>query len=280
MERLAHWVVRHRIAVIVGWIVLTGFGAFSAGQVADRWLEEFSIPGAEGYEANQRAREQLGSGELYPFVLVFRAEDGDVTEVAGVEEAIAKAAAANPGSRASSYFNTGEDVYVSDDRSVMFANLYAAGRFSFEGIDLEPTREALESTTPAGVESFVTGIDALYEEASSGEEGGEPPSVLFETLIGGIGALVILLFTFGTLPAIAMPLLIAVASILNTFTLIWALTYIADVSIIVQFLVALVGLGIAIDYSLLMIFRFRDELGTARTERKRSSRRCGTRAAP
>ena len=45
--------------------------------LSDRWLEEFSIPGAEGYEANQRAREELGSGELYPFVLVFRSDGGD-----------------------------------------------------------------------------------------------------------------------------------------------------------------------------------------------------------
>ena len=57
-----------------------------------------------------------------------------------------------------------------------------------------------------------------------------------------------------------MPLVVAVASILNTFTLVWALTYVTDVSIIVQFLIALVGLGVAIDYALLMIFRFRDEL--------------------
>ena len=68
---------------------------------------------------------------------------------------------------------------------------------------------------------------------------------------------------FGTLPAILMPLVVAVASILNTFTLVWALTYITDVSIIVQFLIALVGLGVAIDYALLMIFRFRDELREA-----------------
>ena len=73
-------------------------------------------------------------------------------------------------------------------------------------------------------------------------------------------SLIILLFVFGTLPAILMPLVVAVASILNTFTLVWALTYITDVSIIVQFLIALVGLGVAIDYALLMIFRFRDEL--------------------
>ena len=57
-----------------------------------------------------------------------------------------------------------------------------------------------------------------------------------------------------------MPIAVAVASILNTFTLVWGLTYITDVSIIVQFLIALVGLGVAIDYALLMIFRFRDEL--------------------
>src|SRR5829696_9342963 len=65
---------------------------------------------------------------------------------------------------------------------------------------------------------------------------------------------------FNRLSAVLTPLVVAVASILNTFSLVWALTYITDVSIIVQFLIALVGLGVAIDYALLMIFRFRDEL--------------------
>jgi putative drug exporter of the RND superfamily len=84
--------------------------------------------------------------------------------------------------------------------------------------------------------------------------------VLLEAVVGGIGALVILLFVFGTLPAVLMPIAVAIAAILNTFTLVWGLTYLTDVSIIVQFLIALVGLGVAIDYALLMIFRFRDEL--------------------
>src|SRR5207237_9431490 len=56
------------------------------------------------------------------------------------------------------------------------------------------------------------------------------------------------------------PIPVPIAAILNTFTLGWFLTYITDVSIIVQFLISLVGLGVAIDYALLMIFRFRDEL--------------------
>jgi putative drug exporter of the RND superfamily len=77
---------------------------------------------------------------------------------------------------------------------------------------------------------------------------------LLEGLIGGVGALVILLFVLGTLTAVLVPLAVALAAILNTFTLVWALTYITDVSIIVQFLIALIGLGVAIDYALLMIF--------------------------
>jgi RND superfamily putative drug exporter len=70
------------------------------------------------------------------------------------------------------------------------------------------------------------------------------------------------MFVFGTLPAVGIPLAIAVTSILNTFTLVWILTYVTNVSIIVQFLIALVGLGVAIDYALLMIFRFREELAS------------------
>ncbi|MCU1599391.1 MAG: family transporter, partial [Frankiales bacterium] len=75
-----------------------------------------------------------------------------------------------------------------------------------------------------------------------------------------VGALLILLFVFGTLPAVLAPLAVAIAAILNTFSLVWALSYATSVSIIVQFLIGLVGLGLAIDYALVVIFRFRDEL--------------------
>src|SRR5207244_13336644 len=110
-----------------------------------------------------------------------------------------------------------------------------------------------------GARGEVPGHDALEEASAKGSAGG--PSLLVEASIGALGALIVLLFVFGTLPAVLMPLAIAVAAILNTFTLVWGLTYVTDVSIIVQFLIALVGLGVAIDYALLIIFRFREELG-------------------
>src|SRR4029078_8096670 len=55
-------------------------------------------------------------------------------------------------------------------------------------------------------------------------------------------------------------LVVAIAAILNTFPLVGARTYLIDVSIVVQLLIVLVGLGVAVDYALMMILRFPDEL--------------------
>ena len=258
MTALARFVLRHKLAIVLAWIALTVLGAWSANAVSKRWLEQFSIPGYSAYEANQRTLKTFGTGENAPLTAVFNS-DGDVTKVTAIKGAIAAAAAQNRGSRVSSYFSTGSDAYVSKDRHTTFALLYPPGNQGFNGVvHIGEARDALHRATPAGVKSYLTGRDALQEAASGGDTNG--PSVLTEALIGGAGALVILLFVFGTLPAVAMPIAVAIASILNTFTLIYLLTYITSVSLIVQFLVALVGLGVAIDYSLLMIFRFREEL--------------------
>src|SRR4051812_49719686 len=52
----------------------------------------------------------------------------------------------------------------------------------------------------------------------------------------------------------------AIVSILTTFLLVYGLTQLTDVSPIVQFLVALIGLGVAIDYALLVVVRWREEI--------------------
>ena len=258
MTGLARFVLRRRGAIVIAWIALTVLGAYAANAVSSRWLEQFSIPGYSAYEANQRALKTFGTGENAPLVAVFTAH-GNVTKIAGIKRAITAAASQNPGSRVSSYFSTGSDAYVSNDRQTTFANLYPPGNQGFNGtVKIGEARSALKQATPPGVTSYLTGRDALQEAASGGDTNG--PSVLTEALIGGLGAIVILLFVFGTLPGVGIPIAIAITSILNTFTLIWLLTYITSVSLIVQFLVALVGLGVAIDYSLLMIFRFREEL--------------------
>ena len=258
LARLAHVIVRHRKLVIGVWIVLTLFGAFSAGQVSKRWFQSFSIPGYSAYETNQKTLKIFGQGEQAPLIAVFQTS-GDVTKATGIPKAVAAAAAVNPGSRTASYFSTHSRLYVSKDGHTTFATIYPPGTPTFSSsTHIDQTRAKLKAATPAGVHSFLTGRDAIQEDSTGGSSGG--PSVLTEALIGGAGCLVILFFVFGTLPAVLMPIVVAAAAILNTFTLVWLLTYITDVSIIVQFLIALVGLGVAIDYALLMIFRFRDEL--------------------
>jgi predicted RND superfamily exporter protein len=66
LARLAHVTARHRKAIIFTWIALTVFGGFAAGQVSERWLQSFSIPGYSAYEASQRTFDRFGTGERPP----------------------------------------------------------------------------------------------------------------------------------------------------------------------------------------------------------------------
>src|SRR6185437_3336131 len=99
----------------------------------------------------------------------------------------------------------------------------------------------------------ITGLDELQ---SSGGGGGN--SALVETLLGGIGALLVLAIVFGSLLA-AVPLIMALVAIPTSFLVVWGLTTVTDISSIVQYLISLIGLGIAIDYSLLIVLRWREE---------------------
>ena len=262
METLARATIRGRWFFVGLWILLTIAGAMATGKLADRWFEQFSIPGYSAYEANQRTLETFGTGRQYPLVAVFTVANADIRDQVGIEKAIAAGAAVNKGSRVSSWFSTKDDTFVSADHKTMFAGIHPAGETTFTTVlPIKETRAAIAANAPPGVTTHLTGVDAIFQS----QGGSSGPSVLLETLLGGIGALLILLFVFGTLPAVLMPLLVAVSSILTTFLCVLGLTYVTNVSIIVQFLVALVGLGIAIDYSLLMIFRFREEIAHGRT---------------
>ena len=102
----------------------------------------------------------------------------------------------------------------------------------------------------------MTGLDAL--RSSAGESEGDGTGVLLGTLLAALGALLVLVFVFRSFMAL-VPLLMALVAIPTTFLLVWPVASVTDVSVIVQFLVALIGLGIAIDYALLVVVRWREE---------------------
>src|SRR5215475_2822360 len=200
LARLARAISRHRYAVIAVWVALTLFGGFAAGQVSKRWYQSFSIPGKSAYEASQRTLHAFGTGVRPPNVVVFHTS-GDATKSAAIKAAMARAAATMPGARTSSYFSTGNSMYVSADRHTIFEEVYPPGIAKFDtksGAD--KMRAAAAKGLPPGVTVNVTGHDPLEEASTHGDSGG--PSVLLEAFVGGLGALVILLFVFGTLPAV------------------------------------------------------------------------------
>src|SRR3954465_8542776 len=106
LARLARLILRHRWLVIGVWLVLTVFGVLSAQRVSSRWFQSTSVPGQPAYEASQRSQNALGVGGRSPTLLVVHT-NGDVTNAAGVEQAMKRAAAVVPGAFSSSYFSTG-----------------------------------------------------------------------------------------------------------------------------------------------------------------------------
>jgi RND superfamily putative drug exporter len=175
-----------------------------------------------------------------------------------LERVFGKAAAALPGARTASWVSTGDRAFVSADGRTTFELIYPVASFTSSNpyaTALSRLDRALASQRVDGAPVLVTGATIL---SSGGQGGGN--SVLVETLLAGLGALVVLAVVFGSLVAVT-PLIIAAVAIPTAFAFIYALTYLTTMSTLVQNIVALVGLGVAIDYALLIVTRWREERG-------------------
>jgi RND superfamily putative drug exporter len=259
---LTRWVLRNKTLVVLVWLGLTAAGAASAPQAIQAMSSDFgSLPGRPGYEANQQIRRLYGTGgDANPLVLVVQLPDGTTVDSPGVRAelatAVGRAAHTVGGRRATSYADGGDRGFVSADGRTTFALLYPPPGPGFPAYTsvLPRLEQAMDGTRVAGSPVQVTGTDVLFAQSSKADG----PGVLAETLLGGLGALVVLALVFGSLLA-AVPLVMAAIAILVTFLAVWGLTAVTEVSFVVQFLVALIGLGVAIDYSLLVVLRWREE---------------------
>jgi RND superfamily putative drug exporter len=163
-----------------------------------------------------------------------------------------------PGGRVASYASTHSRAFVSKDGRTTFIVDYPPPDpnqpFGDNPKAAEKATAALKGMTIAGASVHVTGFDALSVQTG----GGNGPGVLLEALLGGFGALLVLAFVFASFLAI-VPIMMAIVSILTAFLVVWGLTTVTEVSPIVQFLVALIGLGVSIDYALIVVVRWREE---------------------
>src|ERR1051325_3737793 len=120
LERLAHLTARHRWPVIALWIVLTVIGGVAAGELSTRWYQVTAIPATPAYGASLRTLNAFGAGQRSPNIVVFHSSNVDVSRSPAVRAAIARVARMNPGALTSSYFSTGNLMYVSRDRHTTF----------------------------------------------------------------------------------------------------------------------------------------------------------------
>jgi RND superfamily putative drug exporter len=256
VERLARTVMHHRRIVSAVWLALFLVGGWSAGQLGDRLTFDFSLPGQPGDKAENQLVETYGISSFDTYVAVVTAPEGArITDnpeaAAGVFDAVRQAA---PEVRVTDFASTGNEGFLSADERTTFALIQGPPPLGFgPGIEVKVEPVLAQVGGQAGFETGLTSYGLL--SAGGDTEG---PSVLVETLIGGTGALFVLLFVFASFLAF-LPLLIAAVSILTTFFLVLLLTTFSDVSFVVQFLISLIGLGVAIDYSLLLVSRWREE---------------------
>lgn len=250
MNLLTSAVLRHRLLVALAWLVVAVAGAATAPTTVDRLSFDFNLPGQAAFETNEKIVDQFGGGGLNDPLLFLVSGDG-VTERA---DAVADAARqAVPGTRTVSPSDAGADVLAAGNSSAVVV-VYPpvdAGPEPYVSSS-PPLEQVAKKASTGGVEVTLSGFSVLEQG------GGDDHGLLVEVLVGALGALIVLALVFGSLLA-GLPLLVAAVSILGTFLALFGLTKLTDVSAVVEYLIALIGLGVAIDYSLLVVTRWREE---------------------
>ncbi|MCW3065907.1 MAG: putative drug exporter of the superfamily [Solirubrobacterales bacterium] len=258
MNPITHLALRHRRLVALAWVGLAVAGVLTLSSTTGSLTHTFATPGNPGYDTNHQIQQRFGlDGNEQPTIAVLQLPPGQSMRTPVGQATAARTFAAVPRAGrvgVADYANTHNPKLVSAD-----------GRTTWALIDMpnpdvplgqgviDRIAPVLRAAAPAGATVSVTG----FEQLQSGGGGGGP-STLVETLIGMVGALVILVLVFGSAIAV-VPLLMAIASILISFLLVGALEQVTAVSFLVEYLVALIGLGVAIDYSLLVVTRWREE---------------------
>ena len=261
MHALTRTVLSHRRAVVVIWLLLAMAGAATARTTIGRLTTSYTLAGSPGYAANQRIATLYGNGgAAAPTVAVITLPASlriDSRGVAAEAGRVFAAGHAVPHVRIADYATTGNRAFVTAGARSTFALVFTPGNQpdTLQPADIAVAR-AVQAAAPAGWMVYVTGLRQLENTTPARPGNG----VIAEAMLGALGALVVLAFVFASVLAV-LPLAVAGVSILTTFLVLRAVTEVTEVSFIAEYLIALVGLGVGIDYSLLVVTRWREQRG-------------------
>ena len=239
--------IRLRWVVLAVWVaVFLVSGAASAG-LSDKLTNRFTLPGTDTAKAEQILEEHFGQKTTGAFTVVARTEPGRAQALLPQVRAAAERAAAElPTSRVASVQPVSDSVVA----ATIISNL--------EPADAKGHTDDMRAAvgTVAGAELYVSGQAAIEHDLD--------PVFNEDLKVGELYiaipiALLILVFVFGTL-AFIVPMLFAAFTIPATLGIIWIFASFMELTTYLQNLVMLIGFGIAIDYSLLVVYRYREEL--------------------
>ncbi len=248
LERWTRWVLHHRRPVIGVWLVLLVVSAWAAFGLSDLLTNRFTLPGTDTDRAETILQDHFGQRSTGSFTFVAKSKTGDAAAVVGpLREAAQRAARELPTARVVAVGQVGKDVAT--------ATIVSSQEPAEAKVHTDDMRKA--AGTIPGADLYLTGQAAIEHDLD--------PVFAHDLKVGELFvaipiALVLLIFVFGTL-AFVLPFVFALFSITVTLGIIWIFANIFELTTYLQNMVMLIGLGIAIDYSLLMVYRYREEHG-------------------
>ena len=238
-ERWTRAVLRHRALILLGWLAVLGVGVFASIRLPALLSNVFTVPGTDSDRARLILERAFAERPDGVFTVVFAAHGGQQ----GLQRRLDHAAQIVPTGHASALKPGAGILYGEVDTTL---DLQHAKGYT------TPLRRALAGSPRA----FVTGQPAIQHDL-------EP--VLRSDLRRGEAiaipiAIAILLAVLGLSLAVAVPFVFAACTITGTLAAVYGLAHAFTMVSYVSNLVELVGLGLAVDYSLLIVYRFREEL--------------------
>ncbi len=248
MERWTRFVLRHRRVVLLAWLAAFLLGGFASLRISSLLSNNFSVPGTQSAQTRSVLARAFGQKPEGTFTLVFQARDARNPALLRRLDAVAR--------RAARVLPTGRATRV------VPASATVAYGFLDSALDLQHAKRetpALRRAVgrPAGVErAYVSGGAAIQYDLdpifAADLRKGESIAIPI--------ALVVLFAVFGFSAAVTMPFVFAACTITASLGLMYWIARATPTPTYVTNLIELVGLGIAIDYSLLVVHRFREEL--------------------
>ncbi len=250
LARFARWCVEHKWTVIVFWLVLLVGVNVVAAAVGPDYRTDFTLPDGEAKEVQELLEANNPERAGFTAQVVMRAPQGvdDPAVQAAFDEILSFIEAQGDISIASPYDNP---VQVSQDGTIAFAQL-----------DIEDTRDFVE-LQQVGEEIIDHGAEVEVPNGMEIEYGGDlfgefelPESEIY----GLIAAVIILIVAFGSVLAMGLPIGTALFGLGVASALVSLLSHVLSMPDFTTAMVAMIGIGVGIDYALFIVTRYRDSL--------------------